>query len=150
MALRFSDAGSISLANEAGRRTFRALRHRNFRLFFYGQLVSLIGTWLQAVAQQWLIYRLTGSSLLLGFVGFAGQVPVFLFSPLGGAIADRVDRRRVLVATQSAMMILAIGLGALTLAGAVTVAWVFAFAIALGIVNGFDVPTRQSFIVEMV
>src|SRR4051812_11389823 len=132
MALRLGDAGTISLANDAGRRTFRALRHRNFRLFFYGQLISLIGTWLQAVAQQWLIYRLTHSSLLLGFVGFAGQVPVFLFSPLGGALADRVDRRRMLVATQSSMLVLAIGLGLLTLAGIVTVAWVFAFAIMLG------------------
>jgi predicted MFS family arabinose efflux permease len=131
-------------------RTFRALRHRNYRLFVGGQLVSLVGTWLQSVAQAWLVYRLAGSALLLGVVGFSGQLPVLLLSPLGGAAADRLDRRRVLVATQSAAMLLALLLGALTVARAVTVPAVMAIAAALGVVNAFDMPTRQSFVIEMV
>ena len=85
----------------------RALSHRNFQLFFGGQLISLIGTWMQTVAQSWLVYRLTGSSLLLGSVGFASQFPVFLASPLGGIVADRYSRHRVVIATQSASMVLA-------------------------------------------
>jgi MFS family permease len=131
-------------------RTFRALRHRNYRLFVGGQLVSLIGTWLQSVAQAWLVYRLAGSPFLLGLVGFCGQLPVLLLSPLGGAAADRLDRRRVLVATQSAAMLLALLLGALTVARLVTVPAVMAIAAALGVVNAFDMPTRQSFVIEMV
>src|SRR5271168_4270725 len=93
----------------------RALRHRNFQLFFSGQLISLIGTWMQSVAQSWLVYRLTGSALLLGSVGFASQVPVFLFAPLGGITADRYNRQRVVIATQIASMALAFVLAALTL-----------------------------------
>src|SRR6476646_11461863 len=89
------------------RTTLRAFRHRNFRLFFVGQLVSLIGTWMQNVAQSWLVYRLTGSSVLLGMVGFAGQIPVFLISPLGGLIADRHSPRRTVMATQISAMLLA-------------------------------------------
>src|SRR5437763_3784467 len=90
------------------RSTVRALRHRNFRLFFAGQLVSLIGTWMQTVAQSWLVYRITGSSLLLGTVGFCSQIPVFLLAPIGGALADRVRRHRVIVVTQAASMVLAL------------------------------------------
>src|SRR5712664_2784169 len=93
----------------------RALKHRNFRLFFAGQLISLIGTWMQSVAQSWLVYRLTGSSLLLGAVGFASQFPVFLASPVGGIVADRYSRHRVVIATQTASMLLACILAALTL-----------------------------------
>src|SRR5437764_3226299 len=96
--------------------TLRALKHRNFQLFFGGQLISLIGTWMQNVAQAWLVYKLTGSSLLLGSVGFASQFPVFLASPLGGIVADRYNRHRVIIATQTASMILAFALAALTLA----------------------------------
>ncbi|MDD3651537.1 MFS transporter, partial [Immundisolibacter sp.] len=128
----------------------RALRHRNFRLFFFGQLLSLPGTWIQAVAQSWLIYRLTGSSVLLGVAGFAGQFPVFLMAPLGGAVADRVDRRRILIGTQVASSVLALLLAALTLSGHVVVWQVFVLAALLGIVNGFDLPARQAFTVEMV
>src|SRR5690348_6975897 len=95
--------------------TLRALRYRNFQLFFAGQLISLIGTWMQSVAQSWLVYRLTGSSALLGLVSFAGQIPVFLISPLGGLMADRVSRHRVVVATQTASMLLAFALSWLTL-----------------------------------
>ena len=87
--------------------SFRALRHRNYQLFFGGQLISLIGTWMQSVAQSWLVYRLTGSAALLGVVGFAGQIPVFLLAPIGGAVADARSRHRILVATQTASMLLA-------------------------------------------
>ena len=90
--------------------TFRALRHRNFQLFFAGQFISLTGTWMQSVAQSWLVYRLTGSVVLLGMIGFASQIPVFLVAPFGGAVADRYNRRRILVTTQSAAMLLAFGL----------------------------------------
>jgi len=131
-------------------RLLRALRHRNFALFIGGQLISLVGTWLQSVAQSWLVYRLTGSSLLLGLAGFCGQIPIFLLAPLGGAVADRQNRRSLLVATQTSSMLLAFALGALTLAGRVTVNDVFILASLLGVVNAFDIPARQAFVVEMV
>jgi MFS family permease len=128
----------------------RALRHRNFQLFFSGQLISLVGTWMQSVAQSWLVYRLTGSALLLGSVGFASQVPVFLFAPLGGIAADRFNRRHIVIATQAASMVLAFILAALTLFHKVQVWHVFVLASLLGIVNAFDIPGRQSFLVDMV
>jgi MFS family permease len=130
--------------------TLRALRHRNFQLFFSGQLISLVGTWMQSVAQAWLVYRLTGSALLLGSVGFASQFPVFLFAPFGGITADRVNRQRLIVATQIASMILAGILAWLTLTGRVQVWHIFALAGLLGIVNAFDIPGRQSFLIDMV
>src|SRR5580698_2576791 len=130
--------------------TLRALRHRNFQLFFSGQLISLIGTWMQNVAQSWLVYRLTGSALLLGSVGLASQVPVFLFAPLGGIAADRFNRRQIVIATQTASMVLAFILAALTLFHKVQVWHVFVLASLLGIVNAFDIPGRQSFLVDMV
>src|SRR5258707_3214733 len=95
--------------------SLRALRHRNYKLFFAGQLISLIGTWMDQVAEAWLVYRLTGSALLLGTVAFASQIPVFLLAPIGGALADRVDRRKILIATQSAMMLLTFVLAWVTL-----------------------------------
>ena len=128
----------------------RALRHRNFRLYVGGQAVSLVGTWLQSVAQSWLVYRLTDSPILLGLTGFVGQAPVFFLAPFGGALADRVEKRRLLVGTQAASAGLAATLAALTLSGHVTIAHVFAIAAALGIVNAFDIPTRQAFVVDMV
>src|SRR4029077_18594481 len=128
----------------------RALRHRNFQLFFGGQLISLVGTWMQTVAQSWLVYRLTGSGLKLGAVGFASQIPVFLFAPLGGITADRYDRRRVVMGTQVASMLLAFVLAGLTLSGRVQVWHVFVLAALLGVVNAFDIPARQSFLVDMV
>jgi MFS family permease len=128
----------------------RALRHRNFQLFFSGQLISLIGTWMQNVAQSWLVYRLTGSALLLGSVGFAGQIPVFLFAPLGGITADRRNRHHVVIATQTASLLLAFILAALTLLHRVQVWHVFVLAALLGVVNAFDIPGRQSFLVDMV
>jgi MFS family permease len=128
----------------------RALRHRNFQLFFSGQLISLTGTWMQSVAQSWLVYRLTGSALLLGSVGFASQIPVFLFAPLGGIAADRYNRRQIVIGTQIASMLLAFALAALTLLNRVQVWHVFVLASLLGIVNAFDIPGRQSFLVDMV
>ncbi len=128
----------------------RALAHRNFRLFVAGQLTSLVGTWMQMVAQGWLVYRLTGSSLQLGLVGFASQIPVFLLSTAGGVIADRWPRRRVLILTQSAMMALAFVLAALTMSGAVRLWHVYVLAALLGAANAVDMPTRQAFVVEMV
>ena len=99
----------------------RALRHRNFQLFFSGQLISLIGTWMQTVAQSWLVYRLTGSSLKLGLVGFASQIPVFIMAPVGGTAADRFNRHRVIIATQAISMVLALILAGLTLSHEVQV-----------------------------
>ena len=128
----------------------RSLRHRNFQLFFSGQMISLIGTWMQTVAQAWLVYRITGSSLLLGVVGFAGQIPIFLFAPLGGLAADRLNRQRVVIGTQAASMILAFILALLTLLHIIKVWEIVVLAALLGVVNAFDVPARQSFLIEMV
>jgi MFS family permease len=128
----------------------RALRHRDFQLFSGGQLISLVGTWMQSVAQSWLVYRLTGSSLLLGSVGFASQIPVFLMAPFGGTVADRNNRRQVVIATQIAAMVLAAILAGLTLTHRVQVWHIFVLAALLGVVNAFDIPGRQAFLVDMV
>ena len=133
---------------------FRALGHRNYRLFFCGQIISLTGTWMQSVAQSWLVYRLTQSSLLLGLVGFSGQIPILLFAPVGGLVADRYSRHRIVIATQTASMLLALLLSALTLSGHIRdkhQVWeIIAIAALMGVVNAFDIPARQAFIVEMV
>src|ERR1700678_2385952 len=128
----------------------RSLRHRNFQLFFSGQMISLIGTWMQNVAQAWLVYRLTGSSLLLGVVGFAGQIPVFLLAPIGGLAADRWNRHRIVIGTQIVSMILACILAILTLLHIVAVWEIVVLAALLGAVNAFDIPARQSFLIDMV
>ncbi|MGA2712718.1 MAG: MFS transporter [Bryobacteraceae bacterium] len=138
------------MAGAVASRTLRALRHRNFQLFFTGQLISLIGTWMQSVAQSWLVYRLTGSSALLGLVAFAGQIPIFLLAPIGGYAADRMKRHRMVIATQVSSMVLALILAALTLAGRIQIWQLFVLSTLLGIVNAFDIPARQSFLVEMV
>jgi len=130
--------------------TLRALRHRNFQLFFSGQLISLTGTWMQSVAQAWLVYRMTKSALLLGSVGFASQIPVFLFAPFGGITADRVNRQRLVIATQTCSMILAGILAWLTRSGHIQVWHIFLLAGLLGVVNAFDIPGRQSFLIDMV
>jgi len=130
--------------------TLRALRHRNFQLFFSGQLISLTGTWMQTVAQAWLVYKITHSALLLGSVGFASQFPVFLVAPFGGITADRVNRQRLVIATQTASMILAGILAVLTLTDRIQVWHIFILAALLGVVNAFDIPGRQSFLVDMV
>jgi MFS family permease len=128
----------------------RSLRHRNFQLFFAGQLISLTGTWMQSVAQSWLVYRLTDSGLLLGLVSFAGQFPVLLLAPVGGSVADEFSRHRIVLATQAASMLLALTLAFLTLSGQVQIWHVFVLAALMGLVNAFDIPARQAFLVEMV
>jgi MFS family permease len=128
----------------------RALRYRNYRLFFGGQIVSLAGTWITTTATSWLVYRLTGSALLLGLVGFAGQFPAFLFGPFAGLFVDRWDRRRLLVATQTVSMLQSFALAALTLSGRVTIGAILVLNIVQGIVNAFDMPGRQAFLVAMI
>ena len=143
-----------STASPAGPRDFshawRALRHRNFRLFFGGQSISLIGTWMTRVATSWLVYRLTKSALLLGTVGFAGQIPTFLFAPFAGVLVDRIDRRKVLLWTQALAMVQSLALAWLTLSHRVTIGEVLALSVMQGMINAFDMPGRQSFMVKMV
>jgi MFS family permease len=129
---------------------FRALRHRNFQLFFGGQLISLIGTWMHNVALAWLVYRLTGSAVLLGILGFATQFPIFLFAPFGGTVADRWNRRTVVIATQTVSMLLAFGIAALTFAHIVKIWELILVAALFGLVNAFDIPARQAFLMDMV
>ncbi len=129
---------------------WRALRHRNFRLFFGGQTISLIGTWMTRVATGWLVYRLTGSALLLGTVSFAGQIPTFLVAPLAGVWVDRFDRRQVLIWTQTLSMVQSLALAALTLSGHITISRLLALSVMQGVINAFDMPGRQSFMVKMV
>jgi MFS family permease len=129
---------------------FRSLQHRNFQLFFAGQLVSLIGTWMQSTAQLWLVYRLTKSAALLGVFGFANQLPILLLAWLGGYVGDRYNRHRAVILTQAAAMILAFLLAALTLTGVIQVWEVIGIAFLVGVVNAFDVPIRQAFLVQMV
>jgi MFS family permease len=126
------------------------MRHRNFRLFFAGQSISLIGTWMTRIATSWLVYRLTKSPLLLGTVGFAGQIPTFLLAPLAGVVVDRLDRRTLLVWTQSAAMVQSLLLAWLTLSHRITIAEVLILSVVQGLVNAFDMPGRQSFMVKMV
>jgi MFS family permease len=129
---------------------FRSLKHRNFQLFLSGQIVSLVGTWMQTVAEAWLIYRLTGSSVLLGVLGLVSQIPIFILSPLAGIVVDRWPRRPVIIATQVSSLVLAFTLAALTLTGQIRVWEIICLATLLGTVNAFDVPARQSFLIEMV
>lgn len=128
----------------------RALGHRNYRLFFAGQSVSLVGTWLTRVATAWLVYRLTGSALLLGVIGFCGQIPTFLLGPLAGVLVDRWNRHRVLVVTQVLAMLQSLALAVLALSGHIAVWHVGALMVVQGLINAFDMPARQSFVVEMV
>jgi MFS family permease len=121
-------------------RRFRALRHRNFRLFFAGQSLSLVGTWLQQVAMSWLTYRVTGSALLLGTVAFASNIGILALGPFAGVLADRVDRRRALLVTQSLLLVQAVGLALLTWAGRIEVWHLIGFALWLGTVSAFDIP----------
>jgi MFS family permease len=132
------------------RDTVRSLKHRNFQLFFSGQMISLIGTWMDMAAEALLVYRLTGSSFLLGIAAFAGQIPMSLFATVGGYVADRFDRRKIVIVTQTLSMLLAGTLAFLTLTNRVTVTQVIILAAAMGTVNAFDIPTRQAFLVEMV
>ena len=129
---------------------FRALKHRNFQLFVIGQLISLIGTWMQNTAQQWLVYRLTGSAALLGIFGFASQVPMLALAWMGGYVGDRYNRHRGVIITQTFSMLLAFVLAALTLTHYIKTWHLIFIAFLLGIVNAFDVPIRQAFFVHMV
>lgn len=129
---------------------FRALRHRNFQLFYAGQMISLIGSWMQTLAQSWLVYRLTQSAALLGLVGFVTQIPVFFLSPVAGIVADRHSRHRLIISTQTGMMIQALTLAVLTLAQWIQVWEIFLLGFLLGICNSFDIPARQAFLVDMV
>ncbi len=129
---------------------FRALKSRNYRLFFAGQGISLIGTWMQQIAMIWLVYRLTHSAFLLGVVGFAGQIPTFLVAPFAGVLADRWNRHRTIVVTQTLSLLQAAILAILVLTGKAEVWHLVALAVVLGSINAFDMPARQSFIVQMI
>jgi MFS family permease len=145
-----AEISSTSVSNTGISRAWRSLRHRNFRLYFSGQSISLIGTWMTRLATSWLVYRLTGSAFLLGVVGFAGQIPTFLFAPFAGVWIDRLDRRQVLLVTQILAMIQSLALAVLTLARHINIqeiVWLSAFQ---GLINAFDMPARQAFLVQMV
>jgi MFS family permease len=128
----------------------RALGHRNYRLFFSGQSISLVGTWMTRIATSWLVYRLTGSALLLGVVGFAGQIPSFLLAPFAGVLVDRWNRHRLLVATQVLAMLQSLALAVLALTGVINIHHVIWLSVFQGLINAFDMPARQAFVVEMV
>src|SRR5512138_789806 len=128
----------------------RALQHRNFRLFTAGQSISVIGTWMQQVAVSWLVYRMTGSAFYLGLVSFLGQAPAFVLAPLAGAVADRVNRHRMVIVTQSAGMLQATLLAVLVLSGNVEMWHILLLMTLLGSIIGFDTPSRQAFLLEMV
>ena len=128
----------------------QALKYRNFKLFLSGQLISLIGNYIQTVAQAWLVYRLTGSAALLGLVAFSGQISIFVLAPISGVVADSKSRKHILFATQIAPMLLSFTLAVLTLSGRVQVWHVFVVAALLGVVNAFDYPVRQAFVAELV
>lgn len=145
------------MAQELGRppmhwsvRALRALRYRDFRLFFVGQTISLIGTWMQIIAMSWLVYRLTSSPFMLGLVGFCGQIPSMFVAPFAGVLADRWERRKILVATQALSMIQALVVAALVLSDLVAVWQLVPLSVFLGCINAFDIPARQSLFVEMV
>jgi MFS family permease len=137
------------MPSPAGRLT-RALQHRNFRLFFGGQSISLVGTWITRVATSWLVYRLTGSELLLGVAGFAGQIPTLIITPFAGVLVDRHDRRRILLWTQAGSLVQSALLAVLTFTDIITVKQIIWLQVVQGIINSFDTPARQAFVSEMV
>ena len=128
----------------------RALAHKNYRLFFTGQSISLIGTWMTRIATSWLVYRLTGSALLLGVVGFAGQIPSFLLAPFAGVLVDRWNRHRLLIITQVLALLQSLAMALLTLTGLITTWQIIVLSVFQGLINAFDMPARQAFVVEMV
>jgi MFS family permease len=128
----------------------RALKSRNYRLFFGGQSISLIGTWMTRIATSWLVYRLTDSALLLGISGFAGQIPAFFFAPIAGVLIDRWDRRRTLLVTQVLAMVQSFVLAALALSGHINIWWIVSLALFQGLINAFDMPARQAFVIQMI
>jgi len=153
MKQNFGDVKSGSITAPARRdfsHAWRAFRHRNFRLYFTGQSISLVGTWMTRVATAWLVYRLTKSALLLGIVGFAGQIPTFFLAPLAGVIVDRLDRRKLLIWTQVLAMVQSLALAVLTLTHRITIHEILILSVLLGVINAFDMPARQALTVRMV
>ncbi len=132
------------------RTTFRSLKNRNFQLFFIGQGISLIGTWMQMTAVAWLVWRLSHSAWLLGLVGFASRIPTFVVAPFAGVLVDRVDRHRLLIVTQVLSMVQALALAGLMYSGRIEIWHVIALSLLLGFINSVDMPARQSFLVQMV
>ncbi len=128
----------------------RALRYRNYRLFFGGQMISLIGTWMTTTATSWLVYRLTGSAIFLGVVAFTSQIPAFLFAPIAGIVVDRMSCRKLLLITQIFSMIQSLALAALTLTHQITIPWLLFLGAFQGLINAFDVPCRHTFVIEMI
>ena len=149
-AINHSSPEAVSNDPTGMARIFRALRYRNYRLFFIGQGISLIGTWMQQVAMSWLVYSLTNSAFLLGVVAFSGLISTFLLTPFAGVLVDRWDRHRILVITQTLAMLQALTLAAVVLTGTAAVWNLVLLSIALGLINAFDMPTRQSFVLDMV
>lgn len=141
---------SAPSAERGAKFLFRSFRYRNYRLFFGGEGISLVGSWIQGIALSWLVYRLTNSALLLGVVGFSGQIPTFIFSPIAGVLADRFNRNRILVVTQSLAMLQALVLSFLVLTNAIAVWHIICLSIFIGTVFAFDMPARQAFVVDIV
>ncbi len=131
-------------------RSLRALRSRNYRLFFAGQSVSLIGTWMTRLAMSWIVYQLTDSAFLLGLTSFVGQIPAFFVAPIAGVWLDRWNRHRVLVITQVLAMIQSLALAALAFTHYINLWWIIALALMQGLINAFDMPARQAFVIEMI
>lgn len=129
---------------------FRALKSRNYKLFFLGQGISLVGTWIQLIAVDWLVYSMTHSALLLGIVAFASQIATFILSPFAGVFVDRLNRHRILVVTQTLFMLQTLTLSFLVFSGRIAVWQIIALGMFSGFVSGFDIPTRQAFVVELV
>src|SRR4051812_8142378 len=150
MANSATPAGTTKKRTEGLAFMFRALKHRNYALFFSGQMVSMIGTWVTRIATSWLVYKLTGSALFLGAVGFAGQIPSFVLAPFAGVLVDRLSRHRVLVVTQVLAMLQSAALAILALTGYIKIWHVIGLAIFQGLINAFDMPARQAFVVQMV
>jgi MFS family permease len=152
--MKFSPGPSIEQESQTNSRfglnSFRALRHKNYRFFFFGQGISLIGTWMQNVATSWLVYRLTGSSLALGLLTFTTHISVFFITPLAGVFSDRWDRRRLLIIAQFMLMLQALLLSFLVLSDSIATYHVFFLCFILGMITGFDMPVRQAFVVQMV
>jgi MFS family permease len=143
-------ASSFNIKTSGIKTLLRALRSRNYRLFVAGQSISLVGTWMQQVAMSWLVYRITGSAFLLGVIGFTSQIPTFLLAPVAGVLADRWNRRRLLIITQALAMFQAALLAVAVFSGVIQVWHIVVLSLLLGVVNAFDIPIRQSFVVEMV
>jgi MFS family permease len=145
-----SSNSAIASSQSSYSHAWRALRHRNFKLFFFGQSISVIGTWMTRLATSWLVYRLTHSALLLGVVGFSGQIVSFLFGPFAGVWVERLNRRQLLVWTQALAAFQSLALAALTLAHVINLWEIIALTALQGLINAFDMPGRQSFLIQMV